>query len=72
VPHLDLAPVRIVALSIFEDGGDLVVAVFEDVGGDLEAISHLALDRITAAIELRSEVLDDHTAGRRQDVGGRR
>jgi hypothetical protein len=35
------------------------VALLEDVGPDLETIPDLPLDRVTAAIELRVDVLDD-------------
>ncbi len=41
-------------------GGDLVVAVAEDVGLDLDHVADHALDRMAAAVELGLDPLDHH------------
>ena len=47
--HLGFAPVVLVLTPVFEDGGDLVVAVLEDVGRDLEDVALDTLDRVAPA-----------------------
>jgi hypothetical protein len=70
VAHLDLGPVGIVAAAVLEEGGNFVVSVLEDVGGDFETVADFALDRVAPAIEFGCDVLDDDRAWRSGDFGG--
>jgi hypothetical protein len=46
-----------------EGGADLVVAVAEDVGFDLDGVADHALDGKAAAVDLRRHALDDDAVG---------
>ena len=49
------------ALGLIENGGaEHVMPVAEDIGPDVEPVADHALDRITTAIELGIESLDDN------------
>ena len=67
-PHLRFLPVLVTGAPVLDDGGDLVVAVLEDVGGDLEDVAHDPLDRVAAGVDLRLHALDDDAAGRFDDI----
>ena len=61
--HRRLAPVPLVLRAILDAGGDLVVAVAEDVGLDLDHVADHPLDRMPAAVELRLDPLDHDPVG---------
>ena len=53
-----LAPVGLVLGAVLDRGGDLVMAVAEHVGLDLDHVADHALDRMAPAVELGIEMLD--------------
>ncbi len=57
--HRGLVPVGLTDDAPFENSGDDVVAILEDVGLDDHVFADDPLDRVTAAIDERFEVLDD-------------
>ena len=66
--HRGDAPVGLFLRAPEQAGGDLVVAVGDDVGGHLHRVADLALDRKPAAFDLRRHRLDQE-AVRRQRLG---
>ena len=67
--HLGFAPIFFVLAPVLQNGSDLVVAVLEDVSGDLEDVALDPLDRIAPGIDFRLDTLDDDRAGRIEGVG---
>ena len=60
--HRRAAPLGLAGNAVEHRGGDLLVAVGEDVGPDLDGIADDALDRRAAAVDLRPHRLDDDAA----------
>jgi len=67
VVHRALAPRAVAVAAIAQVSDQRVVAVFEDVGRDLEDRPDLALDGIPAAVHGRREAFDDDGAPGRVD-----
>ena len=67
-PHLRFLPVVVTCAPVLHDGGDLVVPILEDVGGDLEDVARDPLHRVAASVDLRLHALDDDAAGRVEDI----
>jgi hypothetical protein len=61
--HLGFLPVGIRPAAVLKHGGNLVVAVLEDIRADLQHIPHHTLDGIAPAIDLGLDALDDDAAG---------
>jgi hypothetical protein len=62
VPHRRLEPHALVSTAIAHEREQHIVAVLEDVRGDLEDRADLALDRIAAAVDGGRDALDDDGA----------
>ena len=61
--HGNFFPIGLERRAVAQDGVQNIVAVGEDVSGDVYAITDGALDGETSAIDLRLDVLDDDSAG---------
>ena len=70
-PHRCPAPGRLVIGADEDRGVEQVVAVGEDVRGHQQLIPDDALDRITPAVQLRGDPLDDDAAPAADRVGPR-
>ena len=66
VAHRALAP-GLVAAPITQEGDEHVVALLEDVGGDLQLCPDLALDRVAPGVDGGRDGLDDDGARGRVD-----
>ena len=67
--HRRLAPGALVLGAVLDAGGNLVVAVAEDVRLDLDHVADHALDRMPSAVELRLDPLDHHPVARQARTG---